>query len=112
MATGVVWRVRYTNRQKMALYCTLYYQLAKDVAMRRGRSGREAESEKLSGRSGRSRHNFRSHHRHLLPPKGIDDPGSRAQYGVPAQGKECFSTRRAGSAMDQSRSPPTLEDYL
>ena len=29
MATGVVWRVRYTNRHKMALYCTLYYPLAK-----------------------------------------------------------------------------------
>ena len=80
--------------------------------MRRGRrSGREVESEKPSARSGRSRHNFRSHHRHLLPPKGIDDPGSRAQYGVPAQGKECFSTDSAGSAMDQSRSPLRLEDY-
>jgi hypothetical protein len=51
MATGVVWRVRYTNRQKMALYCTLYYPLAKSVAMRRGRSGRAAESEKPSARS-------------------------------------------------------------
>jgi hypothetical protein len=30
---------------------------------------------------------------------------------VPAQGKECFSTGRARSAMDQSRSPPILEDY-
>eukprot|EP01047_Picozoa_sp_COSAG01_P126885 COSAG01_NODE_56086_length_317_cov_3.868778_1_plen_56_part_10 len=46
-------RVRYTNRHKMALYCTLYYPLAKSVAMRRGRrSGRAAESEKLSARSG------------------------------------------------------------
>jgi hypothetical protein len=31
---------------------------------------------------------------------------------VPAQGKECFSTGRASSATDQSRSPPILEDYL
>jgi hypothetical protein len=31
---------------------------------------------------------------------------------VPAQGKECFSTGRARSATDQSRSPPILEDYL
>jgi hypothetical protein len=30
---------------------------------------------------------------------------------VPAQGKECFSTGRASSARDQSRSPPILEDY-
>jgi hypothetical protein len=30
---------------------------------------------------------------------------------VPAQGKECFSTGRARSATDQSRSPPILEDY-
>jgi hypothetical protein len=29
-----------------------------------------------------------------------------------AQGNECFSTRRASSALDQSRSPPILEDYL
>jgi hypothetical protein len=59
MATGVVWRVRYTNRHKMALYCTLYYPLAKSVAMRRGRSGRAAESEKPSARSSRSRHSLR-----------------------------------------------------
>ena len=45
------------KRHKMALYCTLYYPLAKSVAMRRGRrSGRAAESEKPSARSGRSRH--------------------------------------------------------
>jgi hypothetical protein len=49
--------------------------------------------------------------RSLLPPEGVYVPGPRAQYGVPAQGKECFSTRRAGSARDQSRSPPILEDY-
>eukprot|EP01047_Picozoa_sp_COSAG01_P114998 COSAG01_NODE_43651_length_427_cov_2.606707_1_plen_58_part_10 len=30
---------------------------------------------------------------------------------MPAQGKECFSTGRASSARDQSRSPPILEDY-
>jgi hypothetical protein len=30
---------------------------------------------------------------------------------VPAQGKECFSTGRARSTTDQSRSPPILEDY-
>jgi hypothetical protein len=47
----------------------------------------------------------------LLPPEGVYVPGPRAQYGVPAQGKECFSTGRASSARDQSRSPPILEDY-
>jgi hypothetical protein len=45
-------------------------------------------------------------------PKGVYVPGPRAQYGVPAQGKECFSTGRARSARDQSRSPPILEDYF
>jgi hypothetical protein len=34
-----------------------------------------------------------------------------AQCGVPAQGKECFSTGSASSTRDQSRSPPILEDY-
>eukprot|EP01047_Picozoa_sp_COSAG01_P030664 COSAG01_NODE_2144_length_8312_cov_22.048843_3_plen_237_part_00 len=50
--------------------------------------------------------------RSLLPPEGVYVPGPRAQYGVPAQGKEFFSTRIAGSARDQIRSPPILEDYL
>jgi hypothetical protein len=49
--------------------------------------------------------------RSLLPPESVYVPGPRAQYGVPAQGKECFSTGRARSARDQSRSPPILEDY-
>ena len=44
-------------------------------------------------------------------PKGVDAPWLKLSKGVPAQGKECFSTRRAGSAMDQSRSSLRLEDY-
>jgi hypothetical protein len=48
-------------------------------------------------------------------PKSVYVPGPRAQYGVPAQGKECFSTGRASSATDQSRSLPNpggLSQYL
>ena len=63
MATGVVWRVCYANTETRPFITT---HETFSVQMRRGRrNGRAAaESEKLSARSGRSRHSFRSHHHH------------------------------------------------
>ena len=60
MATGVVWRVCYANTETRPFITT---HETFSVQMRRGRrNGRAAaESEKLSARSGRSRHSFRSH---------------------------------------------------